>query len=142
MKRFFGICLLACLLLLTAGLPAQAAPAKMEIEVLVEDPDTFWNGAYYMSDKTPARPCEVVLEWSAGDYKKTEAVTILKTSKNEGRHTISAEKGKVVDLRLVVTGSKKNEVLATWNIQILNKGQKESISIVPPKTVQPEFNRS
>ena len=140
MNRYILSALLACLLIFAAPSPGDAAQAKMDLTVEIDDVDTFWNCTYYLTDKTPMKPAEIRLEWAIGDFGKPAAATIVTAQKMSGEYTITTEKGDIVNLALYVIGNKK-EQLASWNLQIVNKGQKETIAITPPKTVQPEFNR-
>lgn len=142
MNRFVFLALVACLLFVAPLSTAVAAPAKIPIIVKVDASDIFWNSAYYTSqEKTPARPAEIKLEWSVGDFGKPAVVSLVRTNKEEGHFTIEAEKGAVVNIRIFAV-SAKGETVASWNMQFLNKGQTETITITPPASVQPEFNRS
>ena len=140
MNRYILSALLACLLFFAAPLTGDAAPAKMEVNVQVDDVDAFWNCSYYLTDKTPMKPTEISLEWTVGNFGKPASTTIVAAKKDSGQYTITTEKGDVVNLALYVIGNKK-EKISSWNLQIINKGQKETIIISAPKTVQPEFNR-
>lgn len=141
MNRFIFLALVACLLFVTP-LSAEAASAKMPVVVKVEASDVFWNLAYYTSqEKTPARPAEIKLEWSIGDFGKPAVVSLIRANKEEGHYTIESEKNAIVNIRIFAT-SAKGETVASWNMQFLNKGQVETITITPPASVQPEFNRS
>ena len=140
MNRYILSALLACLLFFAAPLTGDAAPAKMEVNVQVDDVDAFWNCSYYLTDKTPMKPAEIRLEWTVGDFGKPASTAIVTAKKDSGQYIITTEKGDVVNLVLYVIGNKK-ENISSWNLQIINKGQKETIAVAAPKTVQPEFNR-
>lgn len=141
MKRLLLIACLACLLLIPAMSSLEAAPAKLEVQAKIEDVDTFWKCTYYPADKTPVRAAEIKLEWIIGDFGKPAATTLIAASKDSNTFTITSEKGEKVNLTLYVLDSKR-EILASYSLQVINKGTPEVITIVPPKTVQPEFIRS
>ncbi len=141
MNRLLLLSLLACFLLVSTSLPVAAEPAKMQIEVKVEDPDTFWNCSYYTKEKTPTKPVEIKLEWSTDSFAKPTIISLVAPKKDQGKYSLNSDKDLPVNLRVFITGP-KGEILSSWNMQVLNKGQTEIITIFPPATVQPEFDRS
>lgn len=141
MKRFLLIACMACLLMFPCMYPLEAAPAKLDVQAKIEDVDTFWKCTYYPADKTPVRAAEIKLEWIIGDFGKPASTTLLAAAKDNNSFTITTEKGEKVNLTFYVLDSKK-EVLASWSLQVINKGTPEIITIIPPRTVQPEFVRS
>ena len=136
------ILMLCCLVFLLTVPTAQAAKSDtLSIEVKIENYDSFWESHYFTKDLSPAKPAFVKLEWSIGDSNKTAATVLIKKNEPEGTYRIPANLGDVVNLR-VYAADAKGKPIAAWNMQVLNSGQKETLTIIAPNEFIPDFNRS
>lgn len=136
-KVWLGLFLVLCFVIpLQIG---HASPVNMTVEVVIDDPSTFWNCTYFVNDGYPSIPSDIKLAWSIGNTS-TKTETIIAKGKESGKISILAEKGAVINLQVYVNNTHK-EKLGTWSLQVLNNGKTETIRVFPPASVQPEFNR-
>ncbi|WP_312422944.1 hypothetical protein [Anaerospora hongkongensis] len=143
MNQFKQALLCLCFVLLLVAAPvhmAAAAPGNLPVEVVVDDPSTFWACTYYAKENMPTTASEIKLEWSAGNSSKPQRETIVLKGKESGKLSIPVEKGTLVNLQVYVVNT-KNEKLGAWSLQLLNNGKTEVIRVFSPASVQPEFNR-
>lgn len=138
-QGLLSVCLLLLFLIATPFHAANASPANMTVEVIVDNPSTFWASTYYAKEEMPTSAAEIKLEWSIGN-SKTQRETVVLKGKDSGKISIPAEKGSLVNLQVFVVNA-KNEKLGTWSLQIINNGKTEAIRVFSPESVQPEFNR-
>ena len=136
------ILMLCCLVFLLTVPTAQAAKSDtLSIEVKIENYDSFWESHYFTKDLSHAKPAFVKLEWSIGDSSKPATIILVKKGEPEGTYKIPAKPGDVVNLRVYAADAKGKSITA-WNLQVLNSGQKETLTIIAPNEFIPDFNRS
>lgn len=148
MFRFMKHALLTLTLLAVSllPLPVYAAPqsdlATLKLKVEVTD-KAFWDCTYMTPDMDhPSKPAVIKAEWSFGNLgKNSKTEVIVANGKLTGEVAITSEKGSILNLDVTVK-NEKNVTLGYWGMQLINKGQIETILISPPEEIRPQFTRS
>jgi hypothetical protein len=149
MARFVRIAVFLFVFFLAAGGPlnmVKAAPeqiisnpAKLTVDIQIPD-KTFWNFIYLNKDGASGKPAVVKVGWSLGEIaQNTNYQVAVESGKSSGQITITTAKGAMVNLRVSVRDT-GNDELGFLNLQVKNKGQKETFSIAPPDYCEPKIS--
>lgn len=144
MKLAFSLLFGLALTILPAAFAEAAdqpgmATLKLKVEVMDKD---FWNCTFFAPDNGPSKPSVIKAEWSFGNMGKNPKTEVIVTNgKLLGEVSVSSEKGSLVNLGVVVK-NEKNVTLGYWGMQLVNKGQTETVIISLPQEVRPQFTRS
>lgn len=121
--------------------PPQSDLATLKLKVEVAEKQ-FWDCAFYAKDADPSKPSVIKAEWSFGNMgKNTKSAVLVPTGKLAGEVSITSEKGSLVNLDVLVKDA-KNKTLGYWGMQLINKGQTETVIIALPEEFRPQFTRS
>lgn len=120
-----------------APLPAQSIPLTLEVQI--DQPDVFWNCMFLTPERDNAKPAIIKVEWNAGGISnQTKQAVLVMDSKSAGHLKILSEKDSLVTIDVIVFGE-KNLKLGSTNMQIVNHGQTETVTIAPPARIEPAF---
>jgi len=138
----FCLASLACIFFSITALPSVQAASQATIQVNAEISDSnFWD-CTFIKEAIPSKPSIVKIEWSLGNnYSTPKDATIISAGKTKGQLAIVSEKGELVNLSIRIKNA-KNETLGKWDMQVINKGQSESVTISLPETIEPLFHRN
>jgi len=146
LRKLFGGLFLATVLSFCFCLPVQAAtPAAsvattpLDLQVQIDQPRMFWNCWFMAPGAEAAKPAAIKVEWNTnGISGQTKQTTLPITNKESGQLTIRTEKNATINIDISVW-SAKNVKLGSINMQVINHGQTETVTIAPPERVEPVF---
>ena len=124
--------------------PVQAAATSVSsipliLQVHIERPDVFWDCMFLTPNSDTAKPAMIKVEWNAGGIsRQTKQATLTLDNKTSGQITILVEKDTLINFDVTVWGD-KNIKLGSINMQVVNHGQTETVTIAPPARIEPVF---
>lgn len=122
-----------------AASQSDLATLKLKVEVAEKQ---FWDFTFFAMGADPSKPSVIKAEWSFGNMgKNAKSAVIVPNGKLAGEVSITSEKGSLVSLDILVKDA-KNKTLGYWGMQLVNKGQTETVTISLPEEVRPQFTRS
>lgn len=122
-----------------AAPPSNLATMKLKVEVAEKK---FWDCTFFNKDADASKPSVIKAEWGFGSMgKNVKTAVIVPNGKLTGEVAITSEKGSLVNLDVLVKDT-NNKTLGYWGMQLINKGQTETVIINVPEEFRPEFTRS
>lgn len=141
----FSMLIVFALAALPVALVEAASPSNLvTLKLRVEVPEkNFWNCTFLTPESDqPSKPSLIKAEWNFDSLgKNVKSEVIVANGKKSGEIMIISEKGSVVNLDVFVKDA-KNVTLGYWGMQLLNKGQTETLEITLPQEIRPQFTRS
>ncbi|MBP1764593.1 MAG: hypothetical protein H6Q65_1651 [Firmicutes bacterium] len=144
-KSFWGLFLGAvlsfcfCLPVQAATPTATAATTPLNLQVQIDQPNIFWNCWFMTPGAETAKPATIKVEWNSnGLAGQTKQTTLPITNKELGQLTIRTEKNAIINIDISVW-SANNAKLGSLNMQVINHGQTETVTIAPPERIEPVF---
>lgn len=145
-KYFFA--LLLPLVFATFSLPtvhAENSPANvpqetLKVHVIIDQPDLFWNYSFLTKDADLGKPAAVKLVWGTGEsHRQEKSDVIVSQGKKAGQLSITADKGSLVNLQIVVCDA-NNTKYGSMSFQVRNNGQTQDITVAPPDSSEPKID--
>lgn len=112
-------------------------PAKLTVQVSINDPKNFWLYPYITKEDGKIRmPAAVTVEWSTTSGINSSKGQVVKAGEKRGEFAITVERNAYVDIEIQVVDDKK-VILGKGSMQVRNTGQTVQFTVYLPDSTSP-----